>query len=153
LGDRRGIILHAADDVGLLLSAFVLSPIIETSPVGPGLERDPPYLNAVGVGYSAESSRSLLDGLRGIEDRSGRMRSRVGAPRTLDLDLILAGDDVVEEPDLRVPHPRFRERQFVLEPLAAIAPDLRDPVTGRSIEDLWQRLREGKPAVVPQKKG
>ena len=101
----------------------------------------------------AESSRSLLDALRGIEDRSGRMRSRVGAPRTLDLDLILAGDDVIEEPDLRVPHPRFRERQFVLEPLAAIAPDLRDPVTGRSIEDLWQRLREGKPAVVPAKKG
>jgi 2-amino-4-hydroxy-6-hydroxymethyldihydropteridine diphosphokinase len=61
----------------------------------------------------------------------------VNAPRTLDLDLILRGDVVLEEPGLVVPHPRFRDRRFVLEPLAAVAPELRDPVSGKTVWELF----------------
>lgn len=140
LGDRRRAILDAAEQVAALLSRFRLSSLVETAPVGEGLEHDPPYLNAVGVGESALSARDVLDALRAIETAAGRTRPYPGAPRTLDLDLILAGDEVIEDADLRVPHPRFRERRFVLEPLAEIAPDLRDPVTGLTIRELLENL-------------
>ena len=104
--------------------------------MGPGLENDPPYLNAVGVGESSLSPRGIYQRLRAIEAAAGRTRPYPGAPRTLDLDLILAGDAVVDEKDLQVPHPRFRERRFVLEPLAEVAPDLRDPVSGLTVREL-----------------
>ena len=140
LGDRYSAILAAADRVATLLASFRLSPIIETAPVGEGLEKDPPYLNAVGVGESTLSTRALFDELRSIEAAAGRIRSSPGAPRTLDLDLILVGDQVIDEQDLQLPHPRFRERRFVLEPLAELEPDLRDPCTGLTIRELLEKL-------------
>jgi 2-amino-4-hydroxy-6-hydroxymethyldihydropteridine diphosphokinase len=140
LGDRHSAIRQAAGKVAGLLSSFRLSAVIETQPVGEGLENDPPYLNAVGVGESDLSARELFEELRLIEAAAGRTRSTPGAPRTLDLDLILAGEAVVHERDLQVPHPRFRERRFVLEPLATLEPDLRDPVTGLTIQALLKRL-------------
>ena len=143
LGDRRRLILDAAAAVGRLLQNFRLSTLIETAPVGAGLENDPPYLNAVGVGDSALSARDIFEALRAIETAAGRTRPYAGAPRTLDLDLILAGDDVVCEADLDVPHPRFRDRRFVLAPLVEIAPDVRDPVTGLTAKQLLTRARIG----------
>ena len=140
LGDRQASIREAADKVSALLTSFRLSPIIETRPVGQGLENDPPYLNAVAVGESTLSPQELLAKLRSIEAAAGRTRSTPGAPRTLDLDLVLFDDQVVDDPDLQVPHPRFRERVFVLEPLAAIAPDLVDPVTGLTVRQLRDRV-------------
>jgi 2-amino-4-hydroxy-6-hydroxymethyldihydropteridine diphosphokinase len=140
LGDRRSAILSAAAEVGRMLSNFRLSPLIETLPVGPGLEGDPLYLNAVGVGESPASARELLARLLAIEAAAGRTRPHPGAPRVIDLDLILAGDEVIDEPDLKVPHPRFRERGFVLEPLASLAPDLRDPVSGMTVDMLLRKL-------------
>lgn len=91
----------------------------------------------------------LFAALRAIEAAAGRTRPYAGAPRTLDLDLILAGNEVVEEPGLQVPHPRFRERLFVLEPLAALAPQLRDPVTGRTSAQLLAAVRERGPEHRP----
>jgi 2-amino-4-hydroxy-6-hydroxymethyldihydropteridine diphosphokinase len=145
LGDRHTAIRDAGVRVAALLTSFRLSPIIETLPVGEGLESDPPYLNAVGVGESTLSPREVFAELRAIEAAAGRTRSTPGAPRTLDLDLILAGDQVVDEPGLQVPHPRFRERLFVLEPLAAITPDLVDPVTGLTIRELLRAVQEKRP--------
>jgi 2-amino-4-hydroxy-6-hydroxymethyldihydropteridine diphosphokinase len=141
VGGRREQIVAAAEQVAAFLSHFRLSSIIETAPVGAGLQHDPPYLNAVGAGESDLAPRAILERLRAIEHGAGRTRPYPGAPRTLDLDLILAGDAVVEEKDLQVPHPRFRERRFVLEPLAELAPDLRDPVTGFTVRDLLARVR------------
>jgi len=145
LGDRHSAIRQAAAKVAALLSSFKLSPIMETLPVGDGLENDPPFLNAVGVGESSLSPRELLGRLRAIEEAAGRTRSTPGAPRTLDLDLILVGDQIVDEAGLQVPHPRFRERRFVLEPLEAIAPELIDPVTRLSIRELLRAVREKGP--------
>jgi 2-amino-4-hydroxy-6-hydroxymethyldihydropteridine diphosphokinase len=140
LGDRERAILAAAERVASFLTNFRLSPLIETAPVGPGTEHDPPYLNAVGMGESDLSAREVLRRLHAIETAAGRTRSRRNAPRTLDLDLILSGDEIVGSAELHVPHARFRERRFVLEPLAGLAPDLVDPVTGLTMRDLLARL-------------
>jgi len=126
-----------------LLSNPSLSPIVETEPQGPDgevLGDEPLFLNAVVIGTTALDARSLLDELLAIEQDFGRERPYPGAARTLDLDLILLGDDVIDEPGLQVPHPRFRTRFFVLGPLAEVAPDLRDPLTGARVADLLKRL-------------
>jgi len=82
----------------------------------------------------------MLDVLRAIEWTFGRERPYVGAPRTLDLDLILYGGEVIAMPGLIVPHPRFRDRRFVLEPLAELVPEWIDPVTGKTIAELLKGL-------------
>ena len=98
------------------------------------------FLNAAAVGQTSLTARGVLEALLAIEQERGRERPYARAPRTLDLDLILLGDIVLDEPDLVVPHPRFRERRFVLEPLAEIAPDLKDPATGSPVSALLSRL-------------
>jgi 2-amino-4-hydroxy-6-hydroxymethyldihydropteridine diphosphokinase len=140
LGDRRAAIASAADRLAAHLSSPILSDLIETEPEGEGLQSQPLYLNAVLIGETALTPRELLDVLLQIETEHGRTRPFDRAPRTIDLDLILLGDAVVNEPGLDVPHPRFRERFFVLGPLAEIAPDMRDPVTGLKVTELLREL-------------
>jgi 2-amino-4-hydroxy-6-hydroxymethyldihydropteridine diphosphokinase len=139
LGDRRAAVAFAAEHLAPLVNGFTLSEVIETEPDGEGLQDQPLYLNAVAVGETALSARQLLDGLLAIEKAYGRERPFPGAARTLDLDLILLGDTLEDSPGLQVPHPRFRERFFVLGPLAEVAPELVDPVTGLKV---WELLRD-----------
>ena len=140
LGDRRAAIAFAVERLAPLIADLTLSEIIETEPEGDGSADQPLYLNAVLIGDTSLGARALLDGLLAIEQDFGRARPSPGAARTLDLDLVLLGDAIVEQPGLRVPHPRFRERFFVLGPLAEIAPDLRDPVTGLKVCELLRLL-------------
>jgi 2-amino-4-hydroxy-6-hydroxymethyldihydropteridine diphosphokinase len=140
LGDRQAAIRFAFDRLTPLLSDLRLSEVVETEPEGEGLGDQPLYLNAVLVGETSLGARELLGELLRIEAEFGRTRPSPGAARTLDLDLVLLGDQQVDEPGLHLPHPRFRERFFVLGPLAQLAPDLRDPVTGRKIWELLQAL-------------
>lgn len=140
LGDRRAAIAFAAEHLASVVSNLQLSDLIETEPEGEGLEDQPLYLNAVATGETSLGARPLLEALLGIEQAFGRERPYRGAPRTLDLDLILLGDEIVHESGLDVPHPRFRERFFVLGPLATIAPDLVDPVSGMRIGELLRKL-------------
>ena len=140
LGDRRGHLEYAIAALGRDLAGLKASSFIETAPVGvdPG---QPAFLNAAVVGMAELSPRELLNRLLKIEHERGRERPYPRSPRTLDLDLILYGRKVVDEPGLSIPHPRFRERDFVLAPLAEIAPTMRDPVTGKTVGDLYAELK------------
>jgi 2-amino-4-hydroxy-6-hydroxymethyldihydropteridine diphosphokinase len=121
-----------------ILDGLNVSSYIETEPVS--AVPQPRYLNAAAVGRSSLPPRDLLRALLDIERERGRERPFKDSPRTLDLDLILYDGLVLTEPELTLPHPRFRERQFVLEPLGSIAPDLVDPVTGKTIAELLKGL-------------
>jgi 2-amino-4-hydroxy-6-hydroxymethyldihydropteridine diphosphokinase len=139
LGDRDEQLDEAEDRLAALLSGAVASARYENPSVG-GPPNAPDFLNEVVVGSTLLGPRSLLEALHAIEEAAGRDRPFVNAPRTLDLDLILYGDFVIDEPGLRVPHPRFRARAFVLEPLAEVAGDWVDPVSGQSVQDLLKQL-------------
>ena len=135
LGDRRGHLDYAASRLGSILRNIRVSTSVDTEPVGvPG--RQPLFLNAAAIGETALSAGELLEALLEIERERGRERPMPGAARTLDLDLVLFGNQILDEPGLVVPHPRFRGRRFVLEPLAEIAPDMVDPVTGKTVGEL-----------------
>ncbi|MBU0752793.1 MAG: 2-amino-4-hydroxy-6-hydroxymethyldihydropteridine diphosphokinase [Gammaproteobacteria bacterium] len=114
---------------------LAMSSLYRTAPVG--LKRQPDFINAVVAIKTHLSPRDLLDELFALEARFGRTRDPDGirnAPRTLDLDLLLHGDAVLDEPGLTLPHPRMHERAFVLKPLLEIAPDVEIPGHGRATD-------------------
>lgn len=145
LGDRGENISHATERIGELpsTSVVVVSSPIETDPIG--ILDQPRFLNACCVVRTCLDPRGLLGTLHQIERDLGRDRSRERrwGPRTIDLDLLLVDDLVIDEPDLTIPHPRMHQRRFVLEPLAEIAGDLVHPVLSVSIRELLERLRGG----------
>jgi 2-amino-4-hydroxy-6-hydroxymethyldihydropteridine diphosphokinase len=137
LGDREETIRRAVE----LLGAARVSTLIETEPWG--YADQPRFLNAVAELETDEPPRALLARLLEIELELGRTREgpRYG-PRTIDLDLLLYGDDRLDEPGLGLPHPRLHERAFVLEPLAELAPELVVPGFG-PVKALLSRLQSG----------
>ncbi len=144
LGDRRAN-LHGAIDAlteapGVTFQR--VSSFHETEPVGgpPGQGR---YLNAVALIETALDPVALLHALKEIEARFGRERKVRWGARTLDLDLLVFEDRIIETPELEVPHPRMRTRRFVLEPLVEVAPMAIDPVTDRPFAAILADLRSG----------
>jgi 2-amino-4-hydroxy-6-hydroxymethyldihydropteridine diphosphokinase len=135
LGDREATIRRAAE----LIGARRLSTLRETEPWG--YADQPRFLNAAAEVEAELEPRPFLDLLLDVERRLGRRRDgpRYG-PRAIDLDLLLHGGAVVDEPGLRVPHPRLAERLFVLEPLAELAPDLEIPGAG-AVRDVLAGLQ------------
>ena len=132
LGDRRAHLDFAIAELSKLLTDVRVSSIIESDPLDVPDEQ-PRYLNAVAVGKTNLEPEKLLEALVTIERVRGRIRKSDRAARTLDLDIILYGDRTMHSPTLEIPHPRFRERDFVLGPLAELEPDWVDPVTGRRV--------------------
>jgi 2-amino-4-hydroxy-6-hydroxymethyldihydropteridine diphosphokinase len=121
-----------------------VSQTIETAPVGPSLRR---YVNAVALVESGLEPPALLDWLKAMERAAGRRPGQRWGARPLDLDIILWSDGPFASDELTVPHPQYRERRFVLVPLAEVAPDWRDPLTGLSVRQALARLtaRERRP--------
>ena len=136
LGDRERTLREAVDALGAEegIEIAAVSTLRETDPVGVGAQ--PRFLNGVAALETSLGARELLDRLLAVEQRFGRVRvPGEHGPRTLDLDLLLYGDETIDEPGLAVPHPRMHERRFVLEPLAEVAPGL--VVSGRgTVESL-----------------
>jgi 2-amino-4-hydroxy-6-hydroxymethyldihydropteridine diphosphokinase len=142
LGDRATNIERALDALRNTEGVGVLrvSGLLENPAVG-GPETSPPFLNAVAELRTALDPSALLRRLLDIEREMGRVRTQKWAPRLIDLDLILYSDWVIDNPDLQLPHPRFHERRFVLQPLEELAPHLQHPVLKRTVRELLQQLR------------
>jgi 2-amino-4-hydroxy-6-hydroxymethyldihydropteridine diphosphokinase len=137
-GDRHQVLRDAVAALAPHVEDLRVSTFHDTEPAG--VEPQPRFLNAAAVGWTTLRAGDLLQTLLDIERTFGRERPYPGAPRTLDLDLVLYGDSVVDEPGLVVPHPRFRERAFVLAPLAEVAEDWKDPISGLTVGELLARL-------------
>ena len=131
LSDREAMLRSALEQLRAEPGLHVtdVSTFRDTEPVG--LRDQPRFLNAAAAVETDIGARELLDRLLGVERRLGRTREgpRFG-PRTIDLDLLLYGDETIDEPGLQVPHPRLHERLFVLEPLGDLDPDLVVPGRG-----------------------
>jgi 2-amino-4-hydroxy-6-hydroxymethyldihydropteridine diphosphokinase len=144
LGDRRAHLDYAVSRLRPLLDDLKVSSYYNTAPVDVAGDQ-PDFLNAAAVGKTTMTARELLGRLLGIELERGRQRPHPAAARTLDLDLVLFGEEIINDPPgLIVPHPRFRDRPFVLAPLAEIAADLRDPVTGKTVDELRRHIVNNK---------
>jgi 2-amino-4-hydroxy-6-hydroxymethyldihydropteridine diphosphokinase len=145
LGEREAMIRLALDDLARLPGTRLVraSSLYDTQPVG---EVDQPnFLNAVAQLDTELTARQLLWNLQLIEKRLGRTRTRRWGPRTIDLDLLLFGHLVVEEPDLQVPHPELTRRSFVLVPLVELDPLLIHPVTGETLLNHLAQLNTRPP--------
>ena len=133
LGDRALTLRRAIHELGRVVHVVRVSSFMETEPVDapPG---SPPFLNAVVLGYTSLAPQQLLEGLQSIESRLGRRRTRLrNAPRTIDLDLIFHSAHRARTRQLTLPHPRYREREFVMAPLREVWADARDSAPGRAL--------------------
>lgn len=139
LGDREANLRRAVE---LLGSAEVRvlreSSIYETEPQD--LREQPCFLNMVAEIETSLSPEALLDRVHRIEEELGRKRAVPKGPRTIDIDILLFGTAVIKTAQLEIPHPRLAERRFVLEPLAELAPELRHPVTDRSVIEMLTKV-------------
>lgn len=145
--NRRGRHGGPRDEVQAALAAIgcvrAVSRIHETPPLGPSIRR---FANAVARIETAETPEALLRRLKQIERAFGRRRGQRWGARVIDLDIVLWSGGCWASPALTVPHPRYRERRFVLAPLAEIAPRWRDPVTGRTTLPLLHAVDRRRPA-------
>jgi 2-amino-4-hydroxy-6-hydroxymethyldihydropteridine diphosphokinase len=138
VGDRRAHLETALAGLRERLEVLSVSRFFATEPVGGPPQGE--FLNAAALVETELSARALLELAHDLEDAAGRQRDVRWGPRPLDIDLLLYGDEVVADADLAIPHPRLHERDFVLEPLAEIAPDWIVPHLGRTVRELREDL-------------
>lgn len=140
VGDRRGNLAAALQQLREIVEIHTISSVYETEPVG-YLEQ-PRFLNMVCCGKTSFSAQELLTQIKAIEVNLGRRPSRHNGPRTIDIDILLYDDLQIEQKDLTIPHPRMTERAFVLVPLAEISPEVVEPVSKRTASDLLDHVSQ-----------
>ena len=142
VGDRAGNLNTAIGRLRALGEVVAVSSFYETEPVE--FTAQPWFLNCAVTLDTENTPQRLLAGILEIEQQLGRQRGQKNGPRTIDLDILLFGNSIVEDRGLTIPHPAMHERRFVLEPLAEVAPDARHPVFKRTIRELLDALPTGQ---------
>jgi 2-amino-4-hydroxy-6-hydroxymethyldihydropteridine diphosphokinase len=148
VGDRAANLHTAIDRLRVLGEVVAVSSFYETEPVE--FTAQPWFLNCAVKLNTEKTPQQLLAGILEIEQQLGRRRGQQKGPRIIDLDILLFGNLILDDPGLTIPHPAMHERRFVLEPLAEIAPDVLHPVLKRTIRELRDALPPGqtvKPAT------
>ena len=138
LGDRAENLREAESALSAVVSVRMRSTVHETAPQY--VTDQPAFLNMVVAGDTSLTPEALLRRLKSIEQALGRKPSRRFGPRLIDLDILYYDDQIIERPDLVIPHPRIAERVFVLQPLSEIAPEKRHPLSGKTTSEMVSAL-------------
>jgi 2-amino-4-hydroxy-6-hydroxymethyldihydropteridine diphosphokinase len=142
VGDRASKLHAAVKELQAAGQLLAVSAFYETQPVD--VPDQPWFLNCVAAIETELSPRELLALALQIEAAMGRVRVREKGPRTIDIDIVLFGDRVIDEPGLKIPHPGLPQRRFVLVPLVEIAPEARHPVSGKTAREMLAALPDGQ---------
>ena len=142
IGDRAGHLNMAIARLRAFGEVVAVSSFYETEPVE--FTAQAWFLNCAVALDTEKTPKELLAGILDIEQQLGRRRGQKKGPRIIDIDILLFGDSIIEDPGLRIPHPAMHERRFVLEPLAEIAPDVIHPVVKQTIRQLRDALPPGQ---------
>jgi len=141
-GNRAANLRDAIAHLSGIMCVLAVSSLYETEPVE--FTGQPWFLNCAVSGETADPPEHLMHNLLSIEKQMGRKRTQPKGPRKIDIDILFYGDEMVDTPDLKIPHPAMHQRRFVLAPLAEIAPDFRHPVLKKSVRELLEELPPGQ---------
>ena len=145
MGNRQDNLDKALELLSQRVALGQVSSIYDTEPVGN--TDQPRFLNLVCQIHTRLAPMELLTLAKGIESKLGRKSSKPNSPRPIDIDILFYGDQVLESPELVIPHPRLEERAFVLVPLSEIAPELVHPVSGKAVKEMLDALQKGVQSI------